>query len=286
MTRAWVVRATAAMVFLAGAWIAYTQNQKQAPQLKLNQVKDNLYEIEGDGGNVAVLVTNEGVLLVDDKYEQDYDQIMSNVKSITSQPVRYILSTHHHADHSGGNTKFAPATQIISTVNARNNIVEKKQSNAPADMVPANVVFTQEASVFIGGQEVRAIYVGRGHTNGDAIIYFPSLHVLHTGDLMAGNTPLIDYPGGGSLAAWPATLDAALKLDFDTVIPGHGPVTNKASLQKYRDDVEREKTRATQLIRQGKSADEVGKAMIAEFHWTANGLQMQWSLPGMMAELK
>lgn len=109
---------------------------------------------------------------------------------------------------------------------------------------------------------------------------------MHTGDLMAGNTPLIDYPGGGSLAEWPNTLDQVLKVDFDTVIPGHGPVTTKAGLKAYRDDVEREKNRTTQLIRQGKSQAEVGKAMIDEFHWTANGLQMQWSLPGMMTELK
>jgi glyoxylase-like metal-dependent hydrolase (beta-lactamase superfamily II) len=109
---------------------------------------------------------------------------------------------------------------------------------------------------------------------------------MHTGDLMAGNTPLIDYPGGGSLADWPNTLDQVLKVDFDTVIPGHGPVTNKAGLKAYRDSVEKEKSRTTELIRQGKSQAEVGKAMIDEFHWTANGLQMQWSLPGMMAELK
>ena len=104
--------------------------------------------------------------------------------------------------------------------------------------------------------------------------------------LMAGNMPLIDYPGGGSLADWPNTLDQVLKVDFDTVIPGHGPVTTKEKLKAYRDDVEREKNRTTQLIRQGKSQAEVGKAMIDEFHWTQNGLQMQWSLPGMMTELK
>src|SRR5579871_766926 len=229
MTRTIVVRVSAGLVLLlAGSWIAYTQNtQKQLPQLKINKVKDSLYEIEGDGGNVAVLVTNEGVLLVDDKYDRDYEQIMSNVKSVTSQPVKYILSTHHHADHSGGNTKFEPAALVISTENARKNIIEKKQAGAPDNMVPAQITFTQQTSVFIGGQEVRSVYVGRGHTNGDAVVYFPALRVLHTGDLMAGNTPLIDYPGGGSLAMWPSTLDNAIKLDFDTVIPGHGPVTDK-----------------------------------------------------------
>ena len=140
--------------------------------------------------------------------------------------------------------------------------------------------------MFLGGKEVRARYFGRGHTNGDAVIYFPALRTIHTGDLMAGTTPLIDYPGGGSVVEWTRTLDEAMKLDFDTVIPGHGAVTNKAGLLAYRNHVERLRTRAAGLIRAGKSQDEVGKVMMAEFGWGPQSMQMQWSLPGMMTELK
>src|ERR1700682_954402 len=107
MSRTLVVRFSAGLLFLFAAWIAYTQNQgKQPPQLKLNKIKDDLYEIEGDGGNVAVYITHEGVILGDHKYEPDFDQIVSNVKSVTNQPIKYILSTHYHADHSGGNTRW------------------------------------------------------------------------------------------------------------------------------------------------------------------------------------
>jgi len=287
MTRTFVTRLSAGALFLAGCWIAYIQAQAPAPKLTIHKVKDDLYEIEGDGGNVAVYITNEGVILVDDKYDQDHDAIVANVKSVTDQPIKYILSTHYHADHSGGNAKFMPTAEVISTLNAHNNIVNKVQSNAPPGMQAARVTFTTEAQVFLGGKEVRAKYYGRGHTNGDAVIYFPALRVVHTGDLMAGNTPLIDYPGGGSLKEWADTLTAAINgLDFDTVIPGHGPVTDKAGLQTYRDNVQKQRERVTQLIREGKSQDEVGKAMIAEFHWTQTGLQMQWSLPGMMTELR
>ncbi len=287
MSRTFVARISAGALFLVGCWIAYTQTQGKAPpELTLKQVKDDLYEIEGDGGNVAVYLTNEGVILVDDKYDQDHEQIVAKVKSVTSQPIKYILSTHHHADHSGGNAKFLPATEIISTANARANIVEHKQANAPPGMEPARITFTDQTAVYLGGKEVHAYYFGRGHTNGDAVIYFPALRTLHTGDLMAGTTPLIDYPGGGSLAEWTNTLDRALKLDFDTVIPGHGPVTTKAGLTTYRNNVEKERNRVTALIREGKSQEEVGKVMMAEYGWTANSLQMQWSLPGMMTELK
>src|SRR2546429_564036 len=287
MKRTFVARIFAGALLLAGGWMAYTQNQgKQPPPLTINKVKDDLYNIEGDGGNVAVYVTGEGVILVDDKFDQDHEGIVAKVKSVTDQPVKYVLSTHHHADHSGGNAKFLPTAEIISTANARTNILEHKQSNAPPDVAPARVVFTQETAVFLGGKEARARHLGRGHTNGDAIIYFPALRTIHTGDLMAGTGPLIDYPGGGSVVEWTKTLDEAMKLDFDTVIPGHGAVTNKAGLLTYRNNVEKLRNRAAGLIREGKNQEEVGKVMTAEYGWAANSLQMQWSLPGIMTELK
>lgn len=288
MNRTLALRLSAGIIFLFGAWIASTQNQgNQPPKLKVNKVKEDLYEIEGDGGNVGVYVTGEGVILVDDKYERDHDAIMGALKTITNQPVKYILSTHYHEDHSGGNAKFLSTAEIISTANARKNIVNRVQSNASVPPSPARVVFTEETSVFLGGKEVRARYFGRGHTNGDAIIYFPALRTIHTGDLMAGITPLIDYPGGGSVVEWTKTLDAAMTtLDFDTVIPGHGAVTDKTGLLAYRNNVEKLRNRAAGLIKQGKGQDEVAKVMTAEFNWQPNGLQMQWSMPGMMAELK
>lgn len=270
---------------LAGATLL-NKASAQAPKLALKQVNNGLYEIEGDGGNVAVYLTDEGVILVDDKFERDYEPIMAHVRSLTSKPVKYVLSTHYHADHSGGNAGFLPSAEIISTANARSAILEHKQTNAPPGVAPARVVFTAEAGVFLGGREVRARYCGRGHTNGDAVIYFPELRTLHTGDLMAGTTPLIDYAGGGSIVEWTKTLDEAMKLDFDTVIPGHGAVTNRAGLLAYRNHVEKLRTRAAGLIREGRSQQDIAKVMTAEFGWAPGSMQMQWGLPGMMRELQ
>ena len=140
--------------------------------------------------------------------------------------------------------------------------------------------------MFLGGKEVRARYFGRGHTNGDVLIYFPALKVLHTGDLMAGSSPLIDYAGGGSLVEWTATLDAALSMDFDTVIPGHGPIAKKADLKKYRDNVEKLRTEVTGLIRRGTAKEEIAKVMTGEYGWQPGGLQMTRGFEGMLAELK
>ena len=299
MKRTLVVRLFAGLLVLAGAWVAYTQTPqgKQAPAqtkapapFNLIKIADDLYVIDGGGaGNVAVYITNEGVIMVDDKFEQHFDEIMANVKKVTNQPVKYILSTHYHADHSGGNTRWSSIAEIISTRNAHDGIVQHKQSNAPNDMIPARVTFTQETDLFLGGKEVRARYYGRGHTNGDAFVYFPALKVLHTGDMFTSATPLIDYPGGGSLLEWPKTLDSVMadkSLDFDTVIPGHGPVSKKADLLTYRNNAQKMLTRVQSLVRQGKSQDDVAKVMTAEYNWQPGSLNMQWSLPGMMTELK
>lgn len=287
MNRKIIARVSAGVLFLLLGMVTYMQSQNQPPKLTLNKVKDDLFEIEGDGGNVGVYVTSEGVILIDDKFDQDHDAIMAAVKQATSEPVKYVISTHYHADHSGGNAKmFSSGVDIISTANSRKNIVAQKQSNAPPGVMPARIVFTDETSVFLGGKEARARFFGRGHTNGDAIIYFPALRTIHTGDLMAGTTPLVDYNVGGSVVEWTKTLDAALQLDFDTVIPGHGPVTNKAGLMAYRDNIVKMRDQVTQQIRSGKTQAELAKFMEVEYKWAPNSLQQQWNVPGFMTELK
>jgi cyclase len=269
--------------------IAQPKQQKARAPLTIEKVADDLYVIIGNGGNVGVLVTDEGVILVDDKFEPDYDAIIAQVKTVTNQPVKYVFNTHHHGDHSGGNIRFIAIAEIISHKNARENMVPPKAA-AGATGRPARIVFTDETSVFLGGKEVRARYFGRGHTNGDIIVYFPAQRVIHTGDLMAGVTPLIDYNGGGSVVEWVRTVDAAMgALDFDKVIPGHGDVTNKAGLKTYRDNVAKLRDDVTAMVRQGKSKEEVRAALAAQYpavYGNPASLQNQWSLPGFMTELK
>ncbi len=278
MSRTLLLRLSAGILLVTGSWIAYTQSRQASN--KLNKIADDLYEIEGDGGNVAIYITNEGVILVDDKFEYDYNDIVDKVKSVTNQPIRYVLNTHHHGDHTGSNAKFPASTEIIAHANARKNMIDGKQPGPP------RIVFTQEQDVFLGGKEVRARYFGRGHTNGDVMIYFPALKVLHTGDLVAGNSPLIDYGGGGSLLEWTATLDEALKLDFDTVIPGHGPISKKADIVTYRNNIEKLKTRVTGLLRQNAAKEDIAKVMTSEFGWQPGGLPMTRGFDGMLTELR
>jgi glyoxylase-like metal-dependent hydrolase (beta-lactamase superfamily II) len=290
MIRRRSVHAGAAGLFLLLGCLAYTQTQTAAPKLKINKLSDNFYEIEGDGGNVSVRVTGEGVILGDVKHERDHDALVAAIQSVTSQPVKYIFNTHYHDDHSGGNAKFLPTAEIISTLNTRLHLLEHKRPNTrqpiPNDP-PGQVAFTEEMSVFLGGIEVRARYFGRGHTDGDAVLYFPELKTVQMGDLMAGAAPGIDYNGGGSLLELPKTLSKILDAwDFDTVIPGHGPVTNRAALIAFRDNVQTLTTRAQAFVREGKSQDDLAKFMETEFHWAPNSIQQLQNVPGMMTELK
>ena len=282
-----LVAGLAALV-AAGAALVNPTTAPQGQQLTIQEVKEDLYNIVGSGGNVGVLVTSEGVILVDDKFEENYEAIVENVRSVTDQPIRYVVNTHYHADHSGGNARFLPVAEVISTRNARTNILEGRQSNAPPGVMPARIVFTEEASIFLGDQEVRARHFGRGHTNSDAIIYFPAQRTVHMGDMMAGTTPLIDYNGGGSITEWTESVDAMLDtFDFDTVIPGHGAVTDPSGLRTYRDNVVALRQRVTSLIREGRTQEEIAGVLGMEYPaYSPGSLYMEWSLPGFMTELR
>lgn len=284
-----LVQAGNAGLLLFVGCLAYTQT-RATPELKVIKLHENLYEIEGDGGNVTVRVTDEGVILGDVKHERDHDALVAAIKSVTPQPVKYIFNTHYHDDHSGGNAKFLPTAEIISTPNTRAHLLEHIRPNIRQEIPnnqPGRVVFTDETSVFLGGVEVRAGYFGRGHTDGDAVIYFPDLRTVQMGDMMSGTSPGVDYNGGGSLLELPKTLDKVLaSYDFDTVIPGHGPVTNRAALVAYRDNILTLITRAQAFVRQGKSQDELAKLMETEFNWAPNSIQQIQNVPGMMTELK
>jgi len=269
MKRIAAIRILAATLAIAGGFAAYTQNPAPRP-LHSQKLKDSLYVISGDGGNVAVLVTNEGVALVDDMYDRNYADIMAQVRGITDQPVRYVFNTHQHDDHAGSNAKMMTSAEVISHRNVRANMVKLKQPGQP------RVVFSSEMSVFLGGQEIRAQYFGRGHTNGDAVIYFPALKVIHSGDLFLTNSatplPFMDFAQGGSAVEWTSTIDGMMSLDFDTVIPGHGPVSNRDGVLKWRADLVSMRGHIRDLVRQGKSKDEISDVLTGTYKWPKGGL--------------
>jgi glyoxylase-like metal-dependent hydrolase (beta-lactamase superfamily II) len=272
-------RAVAAAVALGGLWIASTQQPNQP--LTVEKLADDLHVIVGSGGNVAVLTTGEGVILVDDKFDRNVPEILDKVRSITSQPVRYVLNTHHHGDHSGGNQTLIKSAEIVAHDNAYANMVKGKQPGPP------RVTFHDQMSIRLGGKEVRAYYFGRGHTNGDAIIHFPAHGVIHSGDLFVGGTPFIDYANGGSGIAWSDTLNQALQLDFERVIPGHGPVMARKDLAQWNEGFGVVRMRVSELKNQHKSKDEVAQLLKLDDipGWRPSPLWAR-SLPGLYDELR
>jgi glyoxylase-like metal-dependent hydrolase (beta-lactamase superfamily II) len=305
----------AAVLVFQGAWVVLTQSARPPGALRIEKVKNDLYMVSGEGGNVAVLVTTEGVVLVDDMFDRNHADILAQVKSVTDQPLRYVFNTHQHDDHAGGDYKMLPIAEVIAHRNARANLVAKRQpyyEDTPGTPIGLpRVTFSDETSVFLGGKEVRAKYFGRGHTNGDVVVYFPDLGVIHTGDLFLGRRPgrggpaaqtrpaganiFVDYAQGGSFLDWTKTMDGMLTLSFDTVIPGHGPVSTRADVVEFRAGVEAMRNRLAGLIKQGASKDAVVNTLEADYGWRAKGcppspptggcLQFQ-QVDALIAELK
>jgi cyclase len=171
--------------------------------------------------------------------------------------------------------------EVISHRNARANMALLKMPGL------AHVTFSTEMSVYLGGKEARAHYYGRGHTGGDAVMEFPAEKVIHTGDLFLTfpPQPFIDYAQGGSALEWTKTLDGVLKLDFDIAIPGHGPVSDRAGILKFRNDFQAMRDRIQGMVRSGASKDEISKVLVGDYHWAAGGLAVQ-QVDAMIAELK
>lgn len=269
-------------LLLAGAYV-HGQGQQQPSKLDVVKVRDDLFVIHNAvvPGNTTVLVTNEGVVLVDDKFAIDFDNIVAEVKKITPQPIKYVVNTHHHGDHSGGNGRMAGAgAQIVTSEQARKYMAD---ANMPGQAV---VTFEGRGFIHLGGKSVELYQFGRAHTGGDTFVYFPQQRVLATGDAytLAPDTPqLVDYAGGGSAKDWPFTLDRALQLDFDTVVPGHGTVVTKADMKAFRDDTMAVRTKVHDMIVQKKTKDEIWAMLQRDHKW--NQFQ-QRSLDALMIELQ
>ena len=239
---------------------------KQGP-MRADKVKNGLYVIRGpflpcmtgcrpgqtgdglihESGDVAVRVTSEGLIVVDDKFASQAADVFANVKAVSSLPVKYVLNTHHHGDHASGNAYVRDmlGVSILAHENIRANFLRIKQPGEPT------MTFANEAAVHLGGTEVQLFWFGRGHTNGDTVIYFPDLKTIHAGDLIIDAMPVIDYPGGGSALEFISTIDHLLALDFDTLIPGHGKLMTKADARAYRARFQTMNERMRALIRKG-----------------------------------
>jgi cyclase len=281
-SRSMIAAATLAALF--GSWGSANAQGGFGPQeLTTVKVRDNIYMIRNAGsGNVTVLVSDDGVLLIDDKFAPDHKGIMEHLEKITDKPVRYVINTHLHADHTGGNAQMqALDAKVIASQNARRIMAETQTEGLP------NIVLDDYLRIYLGSLPIDIHYLGRGHTDGDIVIHLPTERIVVMGDLFATWEPyvhLIHYAAGGSARDWSRSLERALELDFDTVIPGHSGVTDRAHLETYLAETVRLQDMVRQMNRAKRPREDIRKMLETEFGWSA--FMLNFGLEGLITEMQ
>ena len=230
-----------AIVTLAAAPLSFAQQDFSKVEIKATQVSGNVYMLQGAGGNIGVSVGADGILIVDDEFAPLADKIKAALKSLGDGKLRFILNTHWHSDHTDGNKVFGPEAPIIAQTNVRKRLQEGstapfKQDPAPKEALPV-ITFDQSVSIHFNGEEIRVIHFPRGHTDGDAVIFFTAANVVHMGDdFFNGMFPFIDLDSGGDVDGYVKNVGEVLaKLPPGAkIIPGHGALATADDLKAYQ----------------------------------------------------
>src|ERR1041385_2028919 len=221
-----------ACVFLASAALA--QRDMSNVEIKTTPVAGNIYMLEGNGGNIGVSVGPDGILIVDDQYAPLSEKIEAAVRKLNPGRLKFVLNTHHHGDHTGGNAAFgAKDATIIAQSNVRKRLAA--DANSKKESLPV-ITFDQSASVHFNGEEIKLLHHGPGPPDGDSVIYFTGANVIHMGDLFFnGGFPFIDLSSGGSVDGYVASVAAVLeKAPADAkIIPGHGKLGTVDDLRTF-----------------------------------------------------
>src|SRR5499427_2212830 len=225
---------------------------------KIKLLKPNLYEITGGGANTLVRVTNQGLIVVDTKNPSDenFNRLMEEIKSVTDQPVKYVINTQHHPDHVGNNQKFIDAGAQVIALDELKTWMEKDPRTTNIPGRPTQT-FAKDYTLKLADAEVRMYSFGRGHSGGDTMVYFPDLKVVMVSDQISDGTPVVDFANGGSALGWTKILDGVLALDFEMAIPGRGEPKSKADVQAYRMKFDTLVKRAQDAIKAGATKDQL-----------------------------
>ncbi len=227
------------------------------------KVSDKVYMLTGYGGNIGVSVGDDGVFVIDDQFATLTPKILEAIKKISNKPIQFLVNTHWHGDHTGGNENFNKlGATIIAHDNVRKRLAEtpkRDKTMRPKEALPV-ITFNDKLSVHINGEKVAIFHVHDAHTDGDALLYFTKSNVLHTGDVyFNGMYPYIDLGSGGSVNGYIKAVKQTLKLinDGTKIIPGHGKLSNKTEYQAFLTMLETLKANILAEIENGKTEDEV-----------------------------
>jgi glyoxylase-like metal-dependent hydrolase (beta-lactamase superfamily II) len=237
-------------------------------EIKATDLGSNCYALEGQGGNITVAVADDGIIMVDGQFAPLHDKIKAAIEAISKQPVKYLINTHYHGDHTGGNEAFASdGVTIVSQINVRtrlaagtsNGLTGARTPPAPQGALPSDT-YTNFSKIRLKGRVADLKHIANAHTDGDTYVWFKTANVLSTGDTFTnGRYPNIDFANGGNIRGMIAASDAYLKLTNakSRIVPGHGPVADKAALTEYRTMLVTARDRMTKLVKEGKSEDEI-----------------------------
>ena len=267
--RRWIAPAALALAALPAAAQDFSK-----VEIRTTKLSDTTYMMQGAGGNLGLSVGEDDVFLIDDQFAPLSEKIKSAIATLTAKPVRFILNTHWHSDHTGGNENFGKAGAIlVAHENVRRRMsteqfiefIQAKEPPSPK-VALAVVTFAQSVTFHLNGDEIRVTHIPRAHTDGDAIVHFVKSDVIHMGDVFFnGMYPFIDTSSGGTVDGVIAGCDQALAIAKDStqIIPGHGPLGNRADLKAYRDMLAAVSARVKKLVGEGRKVDEIKAANVS-----------------------
>lgn len=264
-----IIAALVGMLFATVSTATYAHaSDKPTVTIKTQKLSDGLYVLFGQGGNIGLSVGDDGIYIIDDQFAPLSDKINKAIDAISKEPIRFVINTHWHGDHTGGNENFGKAgAVIVAHDNVRKRMSKEQISSLSGRKTPASpeaalpvVTFDSELSLHLNNDNMRVYHVAHAHTDGDAIIYFEDDNILHMGDAYFNiGYPFIDVGSGGSIDGYIAALELGLTLsNKDTkIIPGHGPMSNRAEMQQFLGMLKELRHNVVQLKQKGMSLEEV-----------------------------
>ncbi len=262
-----------AAMLLAGFRYSPAQDQDFSKvQMKVTKVNGSVYMLEGAGGNIGASVGEDGIVIVDDQYAPLADKIRAALKGITDKPVRFVINTHYHGDHTGGNALFQKDAPILAQDNVRKRMehggtagnfgkISMQTQSQPKDALPI-ITFEHDVTVHLNGEDIRALHFPSGHTDGDSVIFFPKSNVVHMGDdFVTYGFPFVDLSAGGSVEGMISAVGQVMaQLPADVkVIPGHGAVSNLDDMKRFVTMLKETLAVVDKGVKQGKSLEQLQK---------------------------
>jgi cyclase len=237
-------------------------------EIKTTDLGDNMYMLEGQGGNITVAVAKDGIIMVDGQYAALHDKIKAAISTVSNQPIKYLINTHFHGDHVGGNEPFGKdGATVVSEVNVKNRLAAGTSNGLTGVKTPPaspaalpSKTYTETFHIRLRGRVADLKHIEHAHTDGDTYVWFKTANVLSTGDTFTnGRYPNIDFANGGNIKGMIAAADAYLRLTNakTRIVPGHGPLADKAVLAEYRAMLVTARDRMARLVKDGESEDDV-----------------------------